>query len=316
MNKAVVICGPTSTGKTSLALRLCKAFNGEIISADSRQVYKYMDIGTGKLPVDKSFSQIEKYDGFWKVIGTPIYMYDVVSPAKSYSVYNYSKKAQNELLSIQERQKFPFIVGGTGFYIDVLTGKKPISNIPPNIKLREELNKKSLEELQSILRKTNENKYALIDINNKARLIRAVEISQSKGVQNTEKDKNCSLDILSIGLTAPRKFLYGKADWWVEKIVEKGIILETKNLLDYGFRETAPMKGMVYSSAVDYLDEKIPLSDMKQKVKWDIHGYIRRQLTWFGRNAKIRWFNIAEKGFDIEVLKTVQSFLDGGKKIL
>ncbi|MBU1016667.1 tRNA (adenosine(37)-N6)-dimethylallyltransferase MiaA [Patescibacteria group bacterium] len=312
MNKTIVICGPTSTGKTSLAINLCKAFNGEIISADSRQIYKYMDIGTGKLPVDRPNPQIERFDGLWKISKIPIYMYDVVSPAKTYSVYDYSKKAKNELTSIQKRQKIPFIVGGTGFYIDVLTGRKSVANVPPNFALRTELEKNSLEDLQRTLKNLNEEEYKRVDLKNRARLVRSIEILKSKKSffavppPNEEEVK-----VLLIGLTAPRTYLYEKADLWVEKIVGKGLILETKTLLDMGFSETIPMKGLVYSSAVEYLDEKITMEEMKQKIKWDIHGYIRRQLTWFNRNPEIMWFNIAKKGFDIEVLKTVQLFLYG-----
>jgi len=310
MNKTIVICGPTSTGKTSLALKLCRAFNGEIISADSRQIYKYMDIGTGKPPANTQ-TKVEKFDGMWKISKIPIYMYDVVSPAKTYSVYDYSKKAKNELTSTQKRQKIPFIVGGTGFYIDVLTGKKVVSNVPPNKGLRATLEIKTLEELQEDLKKLDEKTYRLTDIKNKVRLIRSIEICKKGGFLPKSETPGDSSKILTIGLTAPRSYLYQKADLWVEKIVEKGLILETKTLLDMGLSETVPMKGLVYSSAVEYLDEKITMEEMKQKIKWDIHGYIRRQLTWFNRNPEIMWFNIAKKGFDIEVLKTVQLFLDG-----
>ncbi|MFH1566140.1 MAG: tRNA (adenosine(37)-N6)-dimethylallyltransferase MiaA [bacterium] len=314
MNKEIVICGPTNTGKTSLAINLCKAFDGEIISADSRQIYKYMDIGTGKLPIDKPNLQIEKFDGLWKIKGIPVYMYDVISPAKSYSVYDYSKKAKNELLSIQNRQKIPFIVGGTGFYIDILTGKKSVANVPPNVALRTELEKKSLEELKKILKNLNEKEYKRVDLKNKVRVLRAIEICKSEKPFLVVPVKDNKVDTLFIGLTAPRKYLYEKIDLWVDKIIEKGLILETKNLINSGFSGTVPLKGIVYSSVVDYLNERTTLDEMRQRIKYDLHGYIRRQLTWFNRSPETIWFNSAKKGFDIEVLKTVQSFLDGNKK--
>lgn len=311
MDKTIVICGPTGTGKTSLALNLCKAFNGEIISADSRQIYKYMDIGTGKLPLYKTPIETERQEGVWKVLGIPIYMYDVVSPAKTYSVYDYFKKASNELASIQRRQKVPFIVGGTGFYIDILTGKRGTANVPPNIRLRSELEGKSLEELQDILKTLDRQKYNSIDNKNRIRIIRAIEILKSDQGASRSASNSRPLNTLSIGLSAPRNYLYEAANFWAEKITEKGLILETKNLLDLGFRETIPMKSLIYSSVVDFLEQKINMEEMKQKIKFDIHGYIRRQLTWFNRDPEIKWFNIADKSFDIEVLKTVQLFLDG-----
>ncbi len=305
----IVLCGPTCTGKTSLALELSKKFDGEIISADSRQVYKFMDIGTGKIPANAQNLQIDKFDGLWKINNTPIYMYDVVSPMRPYSVYAYAKKARNELESIKRRGKTAFVVGGTGFYIDVLIGRQTVSNVPPNPKLRGELKTKTLEELQETLKKLDPIKLNTIDVKNKVRLIRAIELSFDKA--SLPSISSPPVSYLYLGLTAPRVFLYNRADLWVEQIIERGLILEVKNLLDKGFRNYPPLKGLVYSTCVDFLDEKITQDELKQIIKFDIHGYIRRQLTWFNRNSELKWFNIQKKGFDIEIIRTVELYING-----
>jgi len=310
MSKIVVILGPTSVGKTSLAIDLCKKFNGEIISADSRQVFKYMDIGTGKAPLQSGF-KVDRFDGYWKIDDIPIYMYDVVLPSKDFSVYDYAIKASNEFESVRRRGKNVFVVGGTGFYIDVLLGRQPISNVPPNPAFRKSLEEKSLDELGSLLREGDPKRYEAVDTNNRVRVIRALELL-GEGASGSKTVLGGNLpDPIFLGLASQRSTLYSNVDVWVEKICEKGIIMETKALLDLGFRNVIPMKGIIYSSVVDFLDQKVGIDDMKRKIKFDLHGYIRRQLTWFGRNSSIRWFNVADKGFDTELTQTVKLYLNG-----
>lgn len=249
MNKLIVICGPTCTGKTSLAIGLCKKFDGEIVSADSRQIYKFMDIGTGKLPLSgmqKSQCKMQKQDGCWIVDGVYVHLYDVVEPDRKFSVARFKDAATKEIQSMWRRQKVPFLVGGTGFYVAAVLGEE----------------------------------------------------------QRSEK--------LKIGLTSSRETLFQRAYAWAEGVVNDSLLAEVKNLIDRGYKNTPPMQGIIYQTTIDHLVGKISKEEMLQKIKFDLHGYIRRQLTWFRRDKEIQWFDLAEPDCGKKVEKLVESFLRDG----
>lgn len=220
--KIYIICGPTSTGKTSLALQLCKATNGVIISADSRQQYKYMDLGTGKLPVDVMQSQvrtvnkhitvgsingsnpptpkiqsaqhtIEKHETYWLVDNVQIWGYDLALPNKVFSAYDFVKFASNKLVELLEQPRPVFIVGGTGFYIDVLTGRATVSGVPVNLELRKSLEQLTTEELVAYLESLAPTVIDSIDTNNRHRLIRAIEIAITTGKIETDITVNANI---------------------------------------------------------------------------------------------------------------------------
>src|SRR3989344_280746 len=245
MNKVYVVLGPTCSGKTSVALDLCRSMDGEIVSADSRQIYKYMNIGTGKFPFGEHNVNIK------------IWGYDLVVPGKYFSVVDYFNFASKKIEEIIKSGKKVFVVGGTGFYIDVLTRRQEITGYVPNFVLREQLENKSVEELLSYLKSINSNRTLNIDTKNKVRLIRAIEKELTKknnGTSLVNLLNNVSFKF--IGLQSDRSFLYNKVDGWVDWIWENGLIEEVKGLINNGYKETHQMKGLIYKDAVDFLDKK------------------------------------------------------------
>jgi len=297
MKKLIVILGPTCTGKTSLAEELCLKHNGEIVSADSRQVYQYMDIGTGKLPKSEQ---------------VVTHLQDVAVPGCNYSVSDWSKTAHRTIKNIWQRGKIPFVVGGTGFYIDVLLGNKQLSGVEPDYILRAKLEKLSTEELFEKLKKLDSERAASIDSSNERRLVRAIEIAECSSPTPNSNSTSIS-KILIVGLKAPNKYLYSKADRWVEKILEKNILFkETANLIERGYKDTSPLQGIIYKSVIDHFDHKLDYDEMKQRIKYDLHSYIRRQLTWFKKSPpNIKWFNISETECGQKVKNAVRFYLDG-----
>jgi len=315
--KLIVICGPTSTGKTSLAVKLCKKFNGEIVSADSRQLFKFMDVGTGKMPaISRKLGTVPNYTvggGFWEVEGVKIRLYDVVEPDRKFSVARFKDAATKEIQSMWRRGKVPFLVGGTGFYMAAVLEETEISRVLPDWPLRRELEKLSTEELFAKLKKLDPERAKNIDPKNPRRLIRAIEIAVSAA--DEEKPVGLGIngvEILKIGLTAPREHLYQNADAWAEGVVNDGLLEEVQNLIDRGYKNTPPMQGIIYQTAIDHLSGEISKEEMLQKIKFDLHGYIRRQLTWFKRDKEIKWFDLAKPDFDRRIGELVELHLENG----
>lgn len=291
-----IILGPTSSGKTSLALDLCKKFDGEIISADSRQVVKYMDIGTGKVPVNSN-EKIEKDGGFWKISGVKIWGYDLTMPDQYFSGYDFAKFALEKSKELIKNGKSVFLVGGTGFYIDLFTGKMKPSNVKPDLSLRKSIETLTLSEMQSKLKSLNSEAFEKIDIKNKARLVRAIEKEISQDVNETPLEYLENVSFVQFGLTALRDFLYNRADRWVDEIWDKGLVGEVEDLRNKGYEESRKLKGLVYSTVLDFINTEISQKTAIEKIKFDIHAYIRRQQTWFKKNTDIFWLDISKDGF-------------------
>ena len=336
--KLLVICGPTATGKTTLAIKLAKEFNGEIVSADSRQVYTGMDIGTGKdLPVNSKLkTQSSKLNpksknltiGFYEIGGVRVWLYDIVKPDYRFNVADYLNCSDSVIKDIWKRKKLPILTGGTGFYIKVVTEGLGTLGIKPDQELRERMSKLTAgqlrEKLEKIcperLRGMNES-----DRNNPRRLIRAIEImmqSQSSKFKAPVKDEarqgrqSSKLkieDSLMIGLKAPFKELYQRIDERVEERVARGAENEIKNLLAKGYS----FKNSVLGTTIGYkewesriIDPQSPVSAIKQSWKLAEHQYLKRQLTWFKTNLRIRWFDISEKNFEDKVVTLVKQWYD------
>lgn len=303
MNKAIVIYGPTATGKTALAIKLAKIYNGEIISADSRQVYKNLDIGTGKVSFG---SKIEKHDGYWIVDGVRINGFDLVNPQEPFSVADFLKFTKSSIIQIIKLKKLPIIVGGTGFYIKALLDGIESVGVPANQDLRKKLEKLSVEQLYQKLNKFNPQKAKSMndsDRLNPRRLIRAIEIAMylqsTSEVKSSRYPDNTSevREALIIGLTAPNEFLYRKVDMWLEERLKKGMIEEVANLIKNGVN-TAWLEdlGLEYRWITRYLEGEIAKDVAVERLKGDIHSLVRRQKTWFkqfkndlpaGRQVKI-----------------------------
>ncbi len=291
--KITVICGPTSTGKTTLALRLCQEHGGKIISADSRQIYKYMDVGTGKLPVGTNI-KIERGEKKWMAGGINIWGYDLVKPDEYFSGYDYTKFALDLIPKIPGNV---FVVGGTGFYLDMLTGRIKPSLAEPDFTLRAELEKKSLEELVEEFRLLSQDKSITVDTKNRVRVIRALEKLKTGHTQNLPLNYLTNIEFIFWGLTAPRDFLYGRADKWTDEIWANGLVKEYQKLVELGYQNSPKLSGLIYKSVKDLVEGRQAKFEAIQRTKFALHAYIRRQQTWFRRNKNIKWFDISSSNF-------------------
>jgi len=310
-NKCVVIIGPTSSGKTSAALRLCKEFNGEIIAADSRQIYKYLDVGTGKLPLDIVGTEINKEAGFWEINGQKVWGYDLVEPGKYFSVVDYKNRVEEFLCDIWNRQKLPIIVGGTGFYIEGILGTKTVAPVQPNFKLRQQLELISTEELVLQLRKVDPKKSDNIDTHNRRRLVRALEVALS-GESETSEEKKPSMGVsLIVGFEASHEYLYPRVDRWVEEVFKAGLVEEAKHLIKPGYRDTPQVQGIIYKTTLDLIDGKVSESEAKELIKFDLHRYIRCQETYFRKMKNVTWIDITKQDFDEVLYNKVESYCSG-----
>lgn len=307
MSKLLVICGPTATGKTSLALKLAEKFGGEVLSADSRQLYRGMDIITGKdLPV-KIKNQISNIK---------IRLVDLVDPTESFSVAQWRKEAQKVLHKVWKEKKPPILVGGTGFYIKSVVDGIETINVPPNKRLRAMLAGKSAEELYDMLGQLDSSRAASMnrsDRKNPRRLVRAIEVAQWKTEDRERKtdgeDGRQKMDALMVGLTAPRNVLYKRIDERVEKRLKEGALEEVKQLLRRGVSwDFQAMQGLGYRQLRDYFEKKASLQEAVGAWKTAEHQYARQQLTWFKRDKRIRWFDIDKEGWRSQVEKLVQSW--------
>lgn len=298
--KLLVICGPTATGKTELAVKLAKEFNGELISADSRQVYKGMDIGTGK---DRE-----------KLEDIPLRLLDIADPDQNFSVAQYQDLAWKAIEDIWKRNKLPILVGGTGLYIKAVVDGIETKGIPQDWDLRKKLESLPLKDLQKKLEEIDSKKWHSMnssDQSNPRRLIRAIEIAMYRKSKNhyDTMTYHSSLDVLIIGLTAPNKILYQRIDERVEKRVKQGIIDEIQSLLDKGYSWDLPsMSGLGYRVWKDFFDKKATKEETIQKWKFDEHSYARRQLTWFKKDKRINWFDITSFSYKENINKQIKTW--------
>lgn len=304
-NKVIVILGPTSTGKTSLSIRLCKEFNGSIISADSRQIFKKMDIGTGKIPINNPYV-FEKQDDKWTVDGIDVYGYDLVYPNERYSSgdfsHYYSSKSKNVL-----NFKNIFLVGGTGFYIASALEEVSISEVSVNNVLRDELNKLSLIDLQNRLG-DDINKLNESDLNNPRRLIRKIEIKESGCQKVIKREDNKQEFLVKIGLYGSNEYMFSKADRWVDSIWDN-LVTEVKYLFLLGYIDTPPLNGLIYKTVKSYLSNDMSKEDSIERIKFDLHSYIRRQMTWFKKDRSIEWFNVESDSLYIDISNRIREII-------
>jgi tRNA dimethylallyltransferase len=276
----VVILGPTAVGKSDLAVNIAKEIDGEIISADSRQVYKGLDIGTGKIT--------EK-----EMLGIKHYVLDVADPNKRYSVIDFKNDAESAISEIVKKGKIPIIVGGTGFYIQNLIDDISLPNVKPNEELRKQLEVKNNDELFEILSNLDSERVGTIDKNNKRKLIRAIEIASEIGeVPKINTLENISkYNALFIGLNLPSDELKKRIYKRLEKRINEGMIDEVINLNKNGLSfERMDELGLEYRYIAMYLKNILSLEEMKEKLKTEIWHYAKRQLTWFKRDKRINWF--------------------------
>lgn len=303
--KIIVILGPTASGKTKLAVKLASKFNGEIVSADSRQVYRGMDIGTGKDLEDyrvkirnskheirnKSKIQISKI----KTATIPHHLIDVVSPNINFNVAKWLKLTHRAIADILERGKTPFVVGGTGLYISALVLGYKLPGTKPDAQLRKKLEKQSLEKLLIQLEKLDLAIYKKIDKKNKRRVVRAIEIclSHPEGEQmfaHLPKKNKPNFDFLIIGIAKPRNETIKLIDKRTEKQLKQGMIQETELLHRNGVSwKRLDSFGLEYRWVSKYLRGELTREEMIEKLKISVHQFAKRQMTWFRKVKNIRW---------------------------
>jgi tRNA dimethylallyltransferase len=280
--KILVVLGPTSTGKSDLAVALALKYNGEIISADSRQVYKGMDLGTGKITKKE-------------MRGIPHYLLDVVKPNSIFNVAKYKIKAQKIIADILRRNKLPIICGGTGFYIDAVVNNITLPDVLPNPELRKKLEKKTPEQLFVMLKKLDPARAKNIDSKNKVRLIRAIEIAESLGyvpkVQNTPIYRP-----IFIGLDLVDSELKRRINARLQRRLGEGMLSEVACLHKQGVSYRRLEKfGLEYRNCALLLQNKITKEKLVQNLESEIFQYAKRQRTWFKANKKIKWYFVNSK---------------------
>ena len=280
--KVLVVLGPTAVGKTSISIEIAKALGGEVVSADSRQVYTGLDIGSGKVtPAEMD--------------GIPHHLIDIANPEEIFSVSDYLHLGRKALNDILTRKKVPIVVGGTGFYIDALIGTVSLPGVPADPSLRFQLSGFSLEKLNEELKKLDPERAKTIDTKNPVRLMRAIEIARVLGVVPPIQPEKL-YDTAYIGLTLPSEELGRKIHNRLLGRLQAGMLEEAVQLHAHGLSwERMESLGLEYRYMARHLQGHISYEEMISQLELEIRHYAKRQMTWFKRNKDIVWFNPAQK---------------------
>ena len=302
--KVLIIVGSTSSGKSALAVKLAQKFDGEVISADSRQVYRGLNIGTGKITKRE-------------MKGVSHHLLDVASPKKVFSADNYVNLAKKVIEDVSKRGKLPIVAGGTGFYVDALVGRVAFPNVPPNAKLRAQLDRKSAAQLFAMLKKKDPRRARSMDTpserNNKVRLIRALEIAATLRRPRPVPRSDLSTgrgkyDVFWIGIALPMRTLEKKIASRLFARIKQGMVAEVKRLhaggLSYKRMEEL---GLEYRSLARFLQGKITREEMADELNRAIRKYAKRQVVYWKRNKDILWFKDAGAA---RISKTIRNWLE------
>ncbi len=289
MTKVICIVGPTASGKTALSIAIAQATGGEIVSADSRQVYKGLDIGTGKI------TRAEQK-------GVPHHLLDVADPKDVFAASDFVRLGRHAIDEIVTRGKIPIIVGGTGFYIDALLGTISLPQVPPNEALRKELEALNLEELVERLKQLDSFRAETVDVNNRPRVVRAIEIAEALG-SVPPPNPNPLYETVYIGLTVPLEELRERIHTRLLQRFENGMLEEAKTLNTSGLSyERMETLGLEYRYMARHLQGLLSYEEMVEQLEKEIVAYAKRQLTWFKRNKNIHWLLPDEKEKAIELV--------------
>ncbi len=292
--KILIIVGPTASGKTSLSITLAQKFNGEIISADSRQVYRGLDLGTGKITKDE-------------MSGVPHHLLDVADPRDTYTAYDYIRDGRHAIEDILSRNKFPIIVGGTFFYVDALLGRVTAPEVAPNEKLRSELESLDVEELFALLSKKDPVRAHSIDAKNKRRIIRALEIVDAIDVVPLE-DPEELYDVCTLGIQIEKGELHKNIHKRIVDRIDAGMIDEVTRLHENGLSyERMEALGLEYRYIAQYLKRETTKEEMLEMLETRTRQFAKRQMTWLKRDESIVWVNPKDTE---KVFTEVKNFLE------
>lgn len=303
----IVLTGPTAVGKTSLSISLAKAVNGEIISADSMQVYKGMDIGSAKIRKEE-------------MQGVTHYLVDILEPEEEFHIVKFQELAKAALEEIYAKGKIPILVGGTGFYIQAVTRDIDFTQAEQETSYREELEQfakeKGAEYLHEKLREVDSKSAENIHANNVKRVIRALEFYHQNGTPISEhneeqKQQTSPYNLAYFVLTAPREILYERIDRRVDQMMEEGLLEEVKSLRERGcHRGMVSMQGLGYKEIIAYLEGEYPLEEAVRILKRDTRHFAKRQLTWFRREQDVIWVDKEQFHWnEAEILEYMMSVL-------
>lgn len=301
----IIILGPTAVGKTTLSIELAKRLNGEIIGADSRQIYHHMDIGTAK-PTPDEQAQI------------PHHLIDIIDPDYNLTVAEYQDRTYQKINDLHKQDKLPFLVGGTGQYITAVEEGWSIPRVPPNHELRAELEayvkEYDAQALHNRLEQVDVISAEKIHPNNVRRVIRALEVYMETGepISKLQQKKPPPYRILTYGLRLDRDILYPRADQRVDLMIEQGFVDEVQQLIKMGYNRDLPsMTGLGYLEIAEHLLDNAPLDEAIQKTKFSTHEFIRRQDVWFrGHDNGILWHNVEELNVD-SIEQSIQDWIEG-----
>ena len=293
----IILTGPTAAGKTKLSIELAKSVNGEIISADSMQVYKYMDIGSAKIK-QKEMEGIKHY------------LVDILEPTQDFNVVLFQKYAKEAMEQIYAKGKIPILVGGTGFYIQSVLYDIDFTENDEDTQLRRELEElarqKGAQYLHMVLQECDPKSAEMIHANNVKRVIRAIEFYRQTGKpisehNEQERGKKSAYDSYYFVLTDVRDRLYANIDRRVDQMLEEGLVEEVKKLMEMGCkRESTAMQGLGYKEIIAYLLGEITLDEAVYLIKRDTRHFAKRQLTWFRREKDVIWVEKDQFAYDDE----------------
>jgi tRNA dimethylallyltransferase len=303
MNRLLAIVGPTGVGKSQLALNLAEAFEGEIVSADSRQVYRYMDIGTAK-PTKEERAIV------------PHHLIDIVNPDEDFSLAQYQQLAGKAIDDIQQRRKLPLLVGGSGLYVWAVLDSWSIPKVAPDLEFRHSLEEKAAgvgkDELYRELAKVDPVAAQRIDPRNVRRTIRALEVYKEAKIpfSQLQLKTRAPFNALTIGLTTDRAELYRRTDLRVDEMIKRGLVDEAKKLVDRGYSFNLPaMSGIGYKQIGMYLRGELTLTAAIQQIKFETHRLVRHQYSWFRlKDDRIKWLDI-QSDVDSHVTALVNKFI-------
>lgn len=308
----LIIVGPTAVGKTDTSIAVAKKLNGEIISADSIQVYKHLDIGSAK----PSLTEQE---------GIPHYLMDEIDPRENFSVSDFQHKAKEYIRQINDKHKLPIIVGGTGLYVNAIIYQMDFTSTSSNWRLRKQLEEDAEtygnEDLHNRLRQVDPEAADRIHFNNVKRVIRALEVYYENGnrihdFKNTFVE-NPEYDYVLIGLIRDRQQLYDRINQRVDLLIENGLIDEVNHLMSLGLDEhNVSMKGLGYKEIIGYLKGTYTLEEAIEILKRDTRRYAKRQLTWFRRYEKIKWFDINQFETKDALVHNIIQYVEGKLRLI